>query len=954
MKYKSSEVHELITNNIDIMFLSETKLDDSWPTATFSLENYSILRQDRNAYGGGLLAFVRSDIPHRRCPDMEKNEYGIEILAIEVCVKRKKVLFVCLYKPPKIDAISLTNTLENISNLSQGKFNTTYLLGDMNIDMLKVPNALSKFVDIYGFKSMIKDATCFKGTPSCLDVIITDKPGCISGTLNFNPGLSDFHHCTLAATKTHAPIFEPRVIMYRSYKHFDEKQFLTDIESAPLHVCNIFDDVDDCVWFQNKVVIDILDEHAPIKKKHIKTKQAPFMNGELRKAINVKAMLHRKYLKYIGNKQWEAFKKQRNLVTKMKKRSLKVYFEKKCENVKNGDPKQFWQIIKPFVSDKNEKGNGNIMLMENESVINSPERVCNIFNEYFTNATDSIAIESTLEPEEKLEDIIDMYKEHEKVKIQTIMSNHVEKENNCFTLKPVSPEYICKKMKGLQSNKATGYDGLPSRILKLCADVLCYSLTDIVNRMIIQSEFPQILKYAELAPVFKKLDQLNKCNYRPVSVLTICSKIFETIMFDQANEYMKSLLSKYLCAFRKYYGCQDVLLKAVEDIKEGLERNEYIGCILMDLSKAFDCLPHRLLVSKLYAYGFAPDTCNLFKSYLCNRYQRVKLGTSRSNWTLIKRGVPQGSILGPLLFNVFLNDLLYFLDGLCNIYNYADDNTISVSHEDLSVMRNKLRNASDIALEWFKDNHMQANPTKFQGIIFSRKDIAEDEYLLSTSENEIQCSKHVRLLGIDIDSKLSFASHIQNICKKAGRQINILSRMRNVLNEESKIKILNAFVLSNLNYCPLVWHECGSLSTKALEKTQERALRFTINDPLSAYNVLLRKCKKNSLFCERIKLMLVEVYKMINNIEPCLLSHLYTLKEQPYNLRNFCVLTLPEFNTVTYGKKSMKYRGAMLWNLLPNNIKQAGNVIIFKKMLHELDVSTKFITQAHLLYDISL
>ena len=954
LRYKYSEVHDLIASNIDILFLSETKLDDSWPSATFCLENYSILRQDRNGHGGGLLAFIRSDIPHRRCADLEKGVNGIEMLAIEVCINKRKLLFVCLYKPPKTNASDLIISLENICNLSQGNFYATYLVGDMNIDMLIVPNALSQFADLYGFKNIIKDATCFKGKPSCLDVIVTDKPGSIAGTLNFNPGLSDFHHCITAATKVHAPLFKPRMIMYRSYKHFSEESFKDDIENAPLHVCDLFDDVDDSVWFHNTLIKDVLDEHAPIKKKYIRSKQAPFMNGELRKAINVKAMLHRKYLKFKDDMHWKAYKKQRNLVTAMKKRSLKTYFEDRCENVKNGDPRMFWQIIKPFVSDKNLRGNSNIMLMENESIVSNDAKVCDIFNEYFANVTDSIGTESILTDDERIEDIIDMYSDHESVvKIQSVL-NHVGEESGFFSLKTVSPEYICKKLKCLQRNKATGYDGLPARIIKMCADILCHSFTVLVNRMICQSNFPQVLKLAELAPVFKKADQLNKSNYRPVSVLTICSKIFEIVMFDQVNEYMICFLSKYLCAFRQNYGCQDVLLKVVEDIKDALDKNEYTGCMLMDLSKAFDCLPHRLLIAKLYAYGISLETCKLFKSYLCNRYQRVKLGTDRSDWTLIKRGVPQGSILGPALFNIFINDLLFFLDGMCHVYNYADDNTISVSHKDMYVMKRMLKDASDIALHWFRNNQMQANPEKFQGIIFSRKNIDPDEHVLLTSESEIQCSNNVKLLGIDIDNKLSFIPHVRNICKKAGRYVNVLSRMKYLLNEESKTKILNAFVLSNLNYCPLVWHECSVTSLKQLEKVQERALRFTTNDSVSAYHTLLEKCERNTLFFERIKLMLVEVYKVINNIEPCLLSHLYSLKSQPYDLRNCSILVQPEFSTISFGKKSIKYKGAKLWNLLPNHIKEAENINKFRKMLQDLDACTNFIAQVHLLYDISL
>ena len=171
-----------------------------------------------------------------------------------------------------------------------------------------------------------------------------------------------------------------------------------------------------------------------------------------------------------------------------------------------------------------------------------------------------------------------------------------------------------------------------------------------------------------------------------------------------------------------------------------------------------------------------------------------------------------------------------------------------MSNIDPNVMKYELSAACDIALKWFADTQMQANPNKFQGIIFSRNVIASKDYVLSVSEKDVECSKNVKLLGVDIDNKLTFTTHVQNICKKASRQVNVLSRMKYLLHESSKRRIFNAFVLSNLNYCPLVFHECGISNTKQLEKIQEPALRFTLNDPSATYNALLEKCKRNTFF----------------------------------------------------------------------------------------------------------
>ena len=172
--------------------------------------------------------------------------------------------------------------------------------------------------------------------------------------------------------------------------------------------------------------------------------------------------------------------------------------------------------------------------------------------------------------------------------------------------------------------------------------------------------------------------------------------------------------------FRKGHGCQTIILRLLEDWKMALDRNEFVAAVLMDLSKAFDCLPHDILLSKLFAYGLSNDSVNLLKSYLSGRTQQVKLNGIVSSWSAMKKGVPQGSILGPLLFNVFINDIVYFLEHR-TLYNYADDNTVSFSKPGLDKLIQTLQSENQILLNWFNENCMQANPDKFQAIAVGKK-----------------------------------------------------------------------------------------------------------------------------------------------------------------------------------------------------------------------------------------
>ena len=250
----------------------------------------------------------------------------------------------------------------------------------------------------------------------------------------------------------------------------------------------------------------------------------------------------------------------------------------------------------------------------------------------------------------------------------------------------------------------------------------------------------------------------------------------------------------------------------------------YVGAILMDLSKAFDCIPHDLLLAKLQAYGVSKHSCNLLASYLSNRHQRVKLGDHVSSWMKIIKGVPQGSILGPLIFNIFINDIFYFLKK-CSMYNYADDNTVSYAHKQLTVLKAVVESETEITLNWFDDNQMQANPGKFQAIVGGKKTFSELKSF-SVADNTIPCEETVKLLGVELDYQLNFNEQVSRICQKVARQLNVLQRISKFLSEETRLLVFKSFIRSNFNYCPIIWHFCSKVNTEKLEKLQYRGLKI--------------------------------------------------------------------------------------------------------------------------------
>ena len=708
-------------------------------------------------------------------------------------------------------------------------------MGDTNFDM-KTDNLLCDLCVTYNLTNLVGGPTCFKGeNPSAVDVLLSSEPKRFKGSLNLTCSLSDFHNVTCVASKLHKSYVSPKTIFYRSYKKFDDETFINDVKYIPFSVCDIFYDHDDRLWSFNKLLSDVIDKNAPVKKKIIKKPSVPYMNSRLRQAIHKKNMLYNAYRK--GKVKWDVYRKQRNLATAINKQSKLAYFRERCD----GGPKNqsFWRTIKPFMSDKSSSFGDRIILQEGDKIINNTHEICEIFNTYFTSVANNIRFDDSIPPDfytsYGFSTMINKHCNHPSiVKIRENISNDL-----VFNFQCVNAHDISKIIKSFDGKKAHGYDMVPMKLLQKSAQYIAPDISRLINNSVLESIFPSDLKFAEVSSLFKKKDNLNKINYRPVSILIALSKIYEKAMSLQLTDYFNHIFAALLSAFRKGYSCQSTLLNMIEHFKCALDRGEYIACISMDISKAFDCLPHCLTICKLHAYGLSRDACTLIASYLYQRKQRVKIGNVKSEWKEMSKGVPQGSILGPLIFNIFMNDLFYFVKN-GNLFNYADDNSVSVNNKELDIVRRLLQSEAEVTVRWFCNNAMEANPSKFQGILFKGNKQANN-FKVSVGGQNIEFSKSMTSLGICIDENLNFDFHISNICQKASRQISALQRLTGLLDLASRKAIYTSFISSNFNYCPLVWFFTSRASINKIQKLQERALRFVLKDSTSDYETLMSK-----------------------------------------------------------------------------------------------------------------
>ncbi len=337
-------------------------------------------------------------------------------------------------------------------------------------------------------------------------------------------------------------------------------------------------------------------------------------------------------------------------------------------------------------------------------------------------------------------------------------------------------------------------------------------------------------------------------------------------MSDQMDPHLETIFSIYLSAYRKLFGCHSVLIHTTETWKKALDNKQYVGVIMSDLSKAFDCLPHNLLLEKLKCYRFSANSVSLISSYLSNWLQRVKQGHTVSSWAPLSKGIPQGSVIGPQCFNLYINDLLLDLVRH-NIVpcNYADDNSSSVICNTKEETISRVQDMLSLLVNWFDDNLMKANVSKFQFMLLCpNKEENKQIHMVQVNDIILTSQDGAILLGVHINKTLSFNNHVKLKCKKANSKLLALKRLSSFLTEECRLAILRSFVVSHFIYCSPLFHFTNKYFKTKQEKILHRGLRFVFDDYSSTCEALLSRAEMCSLEILHEKAIILEMFKCLH------------------------------------------------------------------------------------------
>ena len=493
IRNKFSCLKHIIEKNVDILLISESKLNESFPESQFIIDGFQLpFREDRNDRGGGLCLYVNEDIPCRRIHVnfMPK----IEAIVIEINLKKRKWLLLGIYNPHKEMTKTFLASLSEKLNELYLKYDNIIILGDFNSEMCE--DGMQIFCTTYNLKCLVKEATCFKNinSPSCIDLILTNKSLCFQNTTVIETGLSDFHKLTLTVMKSSFQKQLPKILNYRNYKRFDNTSFHNDLM---YEISKIGLNAITCEQFEN-IFMETLNKHAPSKTRYVRANNSPFMNNDIYKAIMVRSRLRNKHLKLNTVESKNAYRKQRNYCVSLI-RKAKLNFYEHLDPKLICDNRKFWKQVKPFFSDKS-PSNCNITLLENGDIITDPSKCTEIFNNFFIDAVSDLDIDRNLNVsvyginDNLVENAIKMFNSHPSI----LKINQVGFLKDNFSFLNVSDINVKNVINSIDSSKAYQKDNIPPKILKQNNDISTLVLTHDINRCIDEGKFPSNLKNADV------------------------------------------------------------------------------------------------------------------------------------------------------------------------------------------------------------------------------------------------------------------------------------------------------------------------------------------------------------------------------------------------------------------------------------------------------------------------
>jgi hypothetical protein len=697
------------------------------------------------------------------------------------------------------------------------------------------------------------------------------------------------------------------------YKHGNWDGLKEELENTNWEDIHSLENVDKMAEAWTKKYMEIIRVHIPSKQVKIWPAEAPWMSNKIRFKMRKRNKAYKKAKKRNTDTAWHKFRVLRNEVisdVREAKAKHKMDLEENINKAETTKSKLWWKLVKQVLN--KQKSKTSPPLKVGNKYMTSPQDKANAFNKYF--AQQSTLNTDGKEPPQQDED-----------RNENVMQNM---RISFLTVKEI--------LQNLDANKASGPDEVSTRLLKQTSEQIAPSLARIFNYSLQTGRFLGIWKEANVTPLYKnKRDREDLKNYRPVSLLSCIGKVMERCVHNQVFNFFirNNLLSKYQSAFMPGSSTIRQMLELYHQIQTAMDNSRDMRFIFLDISKAFDKVWHKGIIAKLHRSGIRGKLLNWFKGYLSGRKQKVVHEGSASTQESIEAGVPQGSILGPLLFLIYINDLVDDLN--CNVRMYADDTTLYLDYVNPVTGAQQLEDDLRKIERWAETWLVQFNPTKSESLLFSRKRNKVTPNITMGNKVIEEVTSHCHL-GITLQRNGKWSQQIQKTVTKAKKRVDILRSLMYCLGRKSIEKLYKSFIMPILEYGGIIWDNCNDYEKEELEKIQLAACRaITGAKKGTSHQLLYIETGLEPLAARRERQKLVQMYKMKNNLAPSTLQDLLpqtTSQRTQYSLRSADDLT-HERATTTALHQSFIPSTVRMWNNMIPEWKHATSLEQFKEMI---------------------
>ena len=937
----------------DIIVVTETHISNTNVTYTPEelqnlLPNYKLFHKGRNVKkGGGVGIFVSKNLKNEAIlyTDMHGKVSFIEEIFENVVITiphaietgngnmTKDLVIAAIYRQPNVENYEVfEKELHKLLKAIDKPKNEIVLAGDFNLDLLKYEShpPTASYLDLLTERKLlpriVRPTRIKRQSATLIDHIFTRdsdttlSSGIIDTEISGRNGYTD-HLPTFVILKSKRPRKSNN--KFQTISYFTMEGHASRREGLRKENWEVLFDSDD-----PNIIYDGLQEMYGLHYENSRTtktikigsyrhKREPWMTMEL-----LSLMRKRDRLSKIKERRAE-YKKIRNEIVTKSRKARRDYLTNQV-NDHIGDTKKHWKIVKDAINKSNNKSEVTTNFYYQDKWVDNDQENASNFNSYLANIGKETN-ENVGKPNMGAKDYL---------------MKHVQKNQFSLLFSDVNSENVidaCKKFTNKTSSDAAGFQ---QYVILQDIDILAPVLAHLINISQQKGVFPENAKIARVIPVYKnKGDKHLYGNYRPISLLPIFSKIMERLIYNKVFDFLVryEILFESQYGFRSGHNTTHATLDFAQTIEDAIEQNNYAIGVFLDLSKAFDTLNHEILLMKLDHYGIRGKEWKWFHSYLHGRSQYVEFNGYKSTKLPLETGVPQGSILGPLLFLLYINDLPSATKLKCVIF--ADDTNLLISGDNFVEIAGTLNAELDLVSDFFKANQLMLNAKKTKMICFRRKAPPDDisKVAVYLDGESLKFEEEAVFLGLTLDSNLNWDKHCTNVANKISRNNSLINRMKNFLPPSSLKLLYNSFIQPHIQYGQAVWGGCSGQSKQRIIKIQKRAIRTVTKSYHLAHTEprmkKMRLLNFDDLYKQQCMLL---CHDCVRHRAPQQITKLIVLEQTSYSTRNKSNnplnLKIPNLKT-RVGSQSFRVKGPKIWNEIPTEIKNVDKKQTFKSSI---------------------